>query len=294
MITPSKLNVGRLTTAGPTGYASPLLHPTAKRILLHFGAGWPLKIYPAKWQHALVELLRQRGYEPTVLDAATDIPGCRNLRFESLEQFEALLAQHQLLIGMDSFPAHYTSLLRRIPTLCLFSSTHPVHSRTERSPCYQWLSEELGCAPCRAYQQCPRFGSEFCRNFSPPDEVCNHVDILLTKSSTQSEGHAPQVTDPSCIDHAEREFKSLPSATMLQRLRQDRSALVSFDPDRLEYRGLYRSYQARAQLRSFLRVIGLSVEYAVAVRDQGFWRANALTWEYLMRIFRRIKKYDGR
>lgn len=293
--TPAELNGGRPTTVLPTDCSGPVLHPTATRILLHFGAGWPLKIYPAKWQHALVDLLRKRGYEPTLLDAANDIPGCRNLRFESMEQFEALLAEHRLLIGMDSFPAHYASLLRRIPTLCLFSSTHPVHSRTERSPCYQWLSEELDCAPCRAYQQCPRFGGEFCRNFSPPDEVCNHVEALLKHASTtKRETRARQSAGPGSIDHVEREFKSLPSATVLKRLRPDRSASVKFDPDQLDYPELHRNYRLMTNVRSVLRFLGLSVEYLVAVRDQGFWRANALTREYLMRTFRRVRKHDDR
>lgn len=295
MTTPSELNGGRPTMALATNCPSPLLHPTTRRILLHFGAGWPLKIYPAKWQLALVEQLRQRGYQATLLDAAIDIPGCRNLRFESIEQFEALLAEHQVLIGMDSFPAHYASLWRRIPTLCLFSSTHPVHSRTERSPWYQWMSEELGCAPCRAYQQCPRFGGEVCRNFSPPEEVCRHVEALLKEASTtQGETHGQQAAGPSSIDRAKREFKGLPSATVLKRLRPDRSALVRFDPDRLDYRTLHRNYRLMANLRTVLRVLGLSVEYLVAVRDQGFWRANALTREYLTRTFRRVQKHDDR
>lgn len=49
-----------------------------------------------------------------------------------------------------------------------------------------------------------------------------------------------------------------------------------------------------ANLRTVLRVLGLSVEYLVAVRDQGFWRANALTQEYLTRTFRRVQKHDDR
>lgn len=284
-----------LSIPSGTSADAPLAGHDSIRILLHFDAGWRLKIYPPEWQQRLVALLLQRGYAPTLLDASHEIPGCRYERFESLTQFETLIEGHRLLIGMDSFPAHYASLVRQFPTLCLFASTHPVHSRTAASPRYQWLCKELDCAPCRADNICPRYGGEVCRNFVPPEEVCRHVDALLA-SSCASAVNAPAMPAPArdLLNPQAAEFRNLPSAHLPQRLRLDRRDLVRLDPNALNYRRLYRNYRIVRALRSLLRALGLVTEYFAAVRDQGFWHANSLTREYLMRIFSRVRKPDGR
>jgi hypothetical protein len=295
MVAVPELDGGRPVSSPPAACARPLPTLAATRILLHFGAGWPLKIYPADWQRALAEMLRQRGYELTVLDGADTIPGCRNVRFESIDQLEALLAEHRLLVGMDSFPAHFASLLGLASTLCLFSSTHPVHSRTATSSAYRWLSEELGCAPCRGSRQCPRYGGDVCRNFSPPERVCREIEAMLAK--TRAIDHDPgsaQDARAAGIASAKPDFAHLPSATILHRLRPIRGTTVRIDPERLDYQELHRVYRAMLALRLILRVFGLVVEYVVAVRDQGFWRANALTKEFLARVFRRIRQHVGR
>lgn len=271
------------TAAGTTGL----------RILMHFDAGWPLKIYPLEWQRALVDMLRRRGHTLTLLDAVIEIPGCRSARFESLARFDELLAEHDLIVGMDSFPAHYASLVRKTPTLCLFSSTHPVHSHTRVSPRYNFLSAQLDCAPCRAYQHCPRFGGEICRNFLAPDEVCRHTEMLLT-ASRGSSGAALAEPPPAKSNIPQRmpAFKNLPSAHLPQRLRSDPTTVL-VDPMRIDYGRQRRRQRMTGALKSLLRGFGLLAEYFVAVRDQGFWRANALTWGYLMRVSGRIEKSDG-
>ncbi len=295
LATPTEIDDGQPLVAAPAEPDSASSETRSDRkILLHFDAGWPLKIYPRQWQTALVELLLQHGYALTLLDGTGDVSGCRRERFESLAQFEWLLAEHDLLIGMDSFPAHYASLVRQTPTLCLFSSTHPVHSRTRQSPRYQWLSAQLDCTPCRAYQVCPRFGGELCRNFLPPDEVWRHVEALLATS------RAPVATGPAAALPASNHllpltpaFKHLPSSQLPQRLRAGRST-VSIDPLHMNYSWRRRHYRAMRVLRSVLQALGLIREYFFAVRDQGFWRANALTRDYLSRFFGGTEKPDGR
>src|SRR5690606_24540786 len=72
------------------------------RVLLHFDGGWPLKVYPSEWQHELVTLLRAAGFQPSVLGSS--VQGVPSYQFEGLGSFQTLLQQHDLLIGMDSFP----------------------------------------------------------------------------------------------------------------------------------------------------------------------------------------------
>lgn len=267
----------------------------SKRILLHFDAGWPLKVYPPEWQQELVDLLLRQGHSVTVMDAKTPSRGCRSVRFESLSYFKALLAEHHLLIGMDSFPAHYASLVHETPTLCLFASTHPVHSRTQPSLRYQWLSEELGCAPCRSFQTCPRFGGTVCRNFPRPTEVCQTAEQMMaaTEAKASTALPSPRLIAPSIAPRSET-FKSLPSAQVPQRLRLQRPVLVSLRPERLHFVVAYRRYRTAHALRSLQTIRSLFAEYLAALRGQGLWRANSLTWGYLMRLMGRPQKPDAR
>ncbi|WP_300317395.1 glycosyltransferase family 9 protein [Accumulibacter sp.] len=290
------LNGGRpatLAAGGPTPPATEV--DGRRRILLHFDAGWPLKIYPPEWQRELAGLLLQRGHSLTMLDTTATIHGCQNVRFDSLPHFEALLQQHDLLIGMDSFPAHYASLVGQTPTVCLFSSTHPAHSRTTRSARYQWLCEELGCAPCRSFQRCPRFGGNICRNFSRPDKVFRVVEQILAATACSVRTHSPTsgavgLAQSDCS----AEFKSLPSAQLPPHLRAQNGRPLVLRGERLNYRVAHRRYRFMRALRSPLTAYRLLAEYVAAVRTQGWWRANSLSWEYVMRLLGRGQRPDDR
>ena len=47
-------------------------------------------------------------------------------------------------------------------------------------------------------------------------------------------------------------------------------------------------------LRSPLTAYRLLAEYVAAVRTQGWWRANSLSWEYVMRLLGRGQRPDDR
>jgi hypothetical protein len=290
-----ELDSGRPAAVAPDSAHPPRLAALADTggILMHFNAGWPLKTYPLEQQRRLVCLLQQGGYAITLLDAKTEIPGCRHERFESLQQFESLLAEHQLLVGMDSFPAHFASLVPQIPTICLFSSTHPVHSRTMISSRYRWLCHELDCSPCRSDRTCPRFGGETCRNFSSAEEVRHHVDEMLAELYPAASADAGQEEARQFIPRRPTEFSFLPSIQLPQRLRAQPRIVVRLFPKRLDYRRAYRGYRLARSFRSLMVVHELFMEYVGAVRERGFRRANELTWNFLQRLFERPRKSHG-
>jgi len=154
-------------------------HAPAK-VLLHFDAGWPLKIYPASLQTALIELLRSRGHEITVLaPPGYSHPNVKTSTFTNLSDFVALANANHILVGMDSFPSHYCAHMLGLPTICLFASTKPANSDAMASTHYMFLEQALSCRPCYAIAHCPVYGGTECRNFASPAMVADQVETLL-------------------------------------------------------------------------------------------------------------------
>ncbi|NYT24358.1 hypothetical protein H0A73_12180 [Alcaligenaceae bacterium] len=154
----------------PTQACAPAtLRVPGRRVLLHFDGGWPLKVYPAAEQRELVDLLLARGFRVSVLGAPVrpDVP---THGFAGLAQFNTLLSEHDVLVGMDSFPCHYASQQRDMPVLCLFASTR-VWNLAHDAPEYLAASRGLVCSPCGSRVACPRFGGTECRNFISPAAV---------------------------------------------------------------------------------------------------------------------------
>ncbi|MFA7670539.1 MAG: hypothetical protein WCX93_14445 [Burkholderiaceae bacterium] len=166
---------GKGVNGGDTGAATQTppdaatLRVPGKRVLLHFDGGWPLKVYPAAQQRELVDLLLARGFQVSVLGAEVrpDVPAHA---FAGLESFNVLLGEHDVLVGMDSFPCHYASQQRSMPVLCLFASTR-VWNLAHDAPEYLAASLGLACSPCGSRVSCPRFGGTECRNFISPAAV---------------------------------------------------------------------------------------------------------------------------
>lgn len=141
---------------------------TGRRVLLHFDGGWPLKVYPPEWQRELIDGLRSIGFNPAVLGAS--FPDVPSHQFTNLAALDTLLSEHDLLIGMDSFPCHYASQRASMPTLCLFASTR-MENLAHAAPNYMAAEQGLYCSPCGSREICPRFGGTACLNFVPPATV---------------------------------------------------------------------------------------------------------------------------
>lgn len=115
----------------------------------------------SNWSELAGELLA-KGLQPVVLggpadtDAANRIaatqPHLINLAGRlKLDESVALIAQAQLLIGVDTGLTHMGSALR-IPTVVLFGSTRPY--REGPTPRTRILYDALPCSPCRRRPTC--------------------------------------------------------------------------------------------------------------------------------------------
>ena len=150
------------------------------RVLLHFDAGWPLKVYPAVAQDRLISILHAKGYEITVL--AGEIyqhPKCRVVIFQDYGVFKELVKSHHVIVGMDSFPCHYSAWFLGLPTVCLFGSTRPDNSNAPNAINYAYLEKGLRCRPCYGVVRCPLYGGSHCLNFVAPEKVLDAVEGIL-------------------------------------------------------------------------------------------------------------------
>jgi hypothetical protein len=171
----------RPSGAGAAASARCMGTPRAqRRILLHFDAGWAMKIYPDRLQRELVARLSAMGFAMTVLSRREESveAGVTFVRFHGLWRLRDLILDHDLLIGMDSFPAHYATHVLGIPTICLFSCTHPSNSDAEPGPRYSAMQMGLACCPCGSVSRCPEYGGEQCRNFVSPTAVAAEVEAM--------------------------------------------------------------------------------------------------------------------
>ncbi|MEW6676862.1 MAG: glycosyltransferase family 9 protein [Pseudomonadota bacterium] len=151
-----------------------------KRLFMHFDAGWPLKVFPVQRQRELLEKLQASGFEVTVcteLELQIGKPD-KLIRFTSLEELNAAISECAIVVGMDSFPVHYSIYVLGLPTICLFSSTHPSNSDACPNARYRALHQGLTCAPCGGYSRCPEFGGETCRNFVETEVVVSAVNEM--------------------------------------------------------------------------------------------------------------------
>lgn len=166
---------------------SPPRHPAPPspqiRILLHFDAGWPLKVYPRHYQKRLIQQLLARGFEITVL-GTEDLQrgGYRTVRFTTLAALRELIASHHLIVGSDSFPSHYAAYVMGVPTIYLFGPTGQEISAPPDSRTVLAKERRLDCRPCNYIDICPLNHRRWCDNFTPPDQLLSEILEMLRRT----------------------------------------------------------------------------------------------------------------
>lgn len=198
--------------------------PDSRRALIHLDAGWPLKIYPQHNQQALIDLLIGAGFEVTVLagKSGTSLQRCKVETFVSLEQLSELVLKQSIVIGMDSFPVHWASYALGVPALTLFGGTRKDNSHgLPNSPALS-VDNGMSCTPCLAWDQCPAFGGNFCRNFITPAEVVNAITQVLQSAAAirnPEPATKPAFTDSAPhFNFAENPSYELPTTLLRYRL----------------------------------------------------------------------------
>ncbi len=247
-------------------------------ILLHFDAGWPLKVYPRTFQLELATLLRKQGFRLIALDAHDPLPEVESLRFGTLEEFDTLLDRVDVVIGMDSFPAHYAAQARAIKTIHLFSSTHPVHSWAGDSANHRALHNGASCCPCLGWDKCVRHGGSVCRNFALPAAVVRGVAEVLSGLP-----HASPMLDRL----------PMPSSKCPRQFRRGRGKTLVFGERDLSATRLQlmRPFWYLALIPYVVAI--LVGEFATALRHEGPRKALYLTHAFVRRHFPRLLPKSG-
>lgn len=197
---------------------------STRSALIHLDAGWPLKIYPHDRQQDLIDRLSEAGFSVTVLagNSPPSLNGCKVVGFESLEKLNELMNEQSLVIGMDSFPAHWASFALGIPTITVFGSTRQQNSRPHPNSFSRPLDRGLPCCPCLHWDSCPVFGGKTCRNFVGVDELVRAAIGIAANScpagpapGPAGAGSADRDPDP---DFGENPSYELPRAFVRSRL----------------------------------------------------------------------------
>jgi len=155
--------------------------PASKSVLIHYDAGWSLKIYPSHFQSELIDRLEKMGYAVSILADNPSQYKQASYKFESITQLKKLIQSHSIFVAMDSFPAHFAAFSLRHPTICLFGSTRPSNSNQRRSAVYEDLSKEMECAPCSQIAVCPKYDLNYCTNFAEPKHVAESVQKMFSE-----------------------------------------------------------------------------------------------------------------
>lgn len=148
-------------------------------VLLHFDAGWGLKVYPKKYQQELVEQLLKKDIKVVMLFDKDKkhllIDGADLIKFSGFYQLKRLILDSHVVVGSDSFPCHYSAHVLGVPTIHLFGSTKPVNSNAIISKKYDCLTKEKPCCPCAMLETCRVNGGNDCANFERPNIVFSRI-----------------------------------------------------------------------------------------------------------------------
>lgn len=153
----------------------------------------PQKHWVEAYWTELAQALIERGLQPVVLggpadrDAAERIcqgqPQLLNLAGQlKLDESVALIADAQLLIGVDTGLTHMGSALR-VPTVALFGSTRPYLQGPTRLT--QVMYDALPCSPCRRRPTCN--GAFTCMKQLTVERVLQTGLTQLEQSQTKTE-----------------------------------------------------------------------------------------------------------
>jgi hypothetical protein len=166
----------------------------AARVLIHFDAGWALKVYPRRHLETLIDLLRARDCQVTILAGANFSHSKAEVTtFKDYHSFKELMQNHDILVGMDSFPSHFAAHVVGLPTVCLFSSTRPENSDAPSAKHYVVLEKGLECRPCCYATYCHRYDRDECANFVEPEAVVATVERMLAATAGGSTAAAVSV-----------------------------------------------------------------------------------------------------
>jgi len=169
----------------------PRRSPETKRVIVHAGAGYPSKVWPAKnFEKLLCSLSRLPGIELFIIGTADEKraapmddlfqnnePSLKDLRgVLELHELPALMLNAELFIGGDSGPAHIAAA-QGIMVLSLFSGANDERLWRPWTPNLHLMTNPVSCSPC-GLSVCP-IPDHPCMSGIQPEEVIHAATRLL-------------------------------------------------------------------------------------------------------------------
>lgn len=154
-------------------------------ILLHVGAGFPLKLWPVEKFRAVAEHFRARGLRVTTIGGPRDPAEIVNL---TVRQVAALARGCRVYVGLDTGLTHIVASLD-VPTVAIYGPTNPRF--LPRWPNERVVWTELTCAPAENEQHCVavrpmRCSHHHCMQQLGVDRVIQEINQCLAASSILS------------------------------------------------------------------------------------------------------------
>ncbi|MGI4747209.1 MAG: glycosyltransferase, partial [Janthinobacterium lividum] len=161
-------------------------------ILVHRSGGWGLKTIPDGILKRIVSFLKQRGFSVVQIGGPGDdqisyLDGAITEGLSPL-QWAAIFQQARAVVGVDSWSAHFASILD-IPQITLYGSTSPLHVNSkaffvdQKSPSLV-LGPVVDCSPCNSLT-CLRAPIDYCLGYTFDAEA---VGAFLDNLSVYEEG----------------------------------------------------------------------------------------------------------
>ena len=163
-----------------------------KKIIIHPGAKWKPRRWPAEYYVDLLNRLDREGIAAEVISGPEDTEireqlmtvTTDNIHHKSLSSIEELIHSidsADIFIGNDSGPAHIANLLNK-RTIVLwgpgnYERIHPVGDNVEI------LIEDVDCRPCKQYansETCPN-GENICLRKITVDSVLDRISYFRNK-----------------------------------------------------------------------------------------------------------------
>lgn len=160
--------------------------PSSPDILLHMGAGFPLKLWPVENFRAVAEHFRARGLRVALVGGPGDLAEINNL---SLRQVAAMARGCRVYVGLDTGLTHIVASLG-VPTVALYGPTNPRF--LPRWPKERVVWTQLPCSATENEQHCGAVRPMCCSHEHRcmkelgADRVIQEINECLVGSSTSS------------------------------------------------------------------------------------------------------------
>jgi glycosyltransferase involved in cell wall biosynthesis len=148
-------------------------------VFLHPLGGWGLKSIPGHLLPELAGFVHNAGFKLVQIGGAADpqVDGCDGAILHNFlpSQWREIFALGRALIGVDSWTAHFASILD-MPQVTLYGSTHPQHVNTkawfvEQASPSLVLGPSVGCSPCNSFTCTAFVDRAYCTGYSIDGEA---------------------------------------------------------------------------------------------------------------------------